>query len=192
MQLWLHSTSRLHDALKLIVPTDRNLRAFVRRSVARPFAKQDVGAALLGGDLWFPPLREFRSYVEATGERPHLWDFAFGPSGAWPSATWRSLPLDMRITRMRAGSLSEIAGPQELAVDLHLIEIIAHWLRMLDHADRVARDLTPSGYEVHGYDEACSRCTMQWGIRPRLERWIPPFHPGCRCFAQPRFAKTRP
>jgi hypothetical protein len=198
-----------------------------------PFTVPDVAAALLGENLWYPPLQEFRSYLETVEGRPHLWDFTFAESGAWPSQRWRSLSLDTRVARARIGSpaqecefvfapaavglrenalrgaldelravglcltvrasvyrLIPIASAKELKVDLHLVEIIAHWLRMLDHADRISRDRAPTGYEVHGYLGACARCKEAWGKRPRSARWIPPFHPGCRCFAQPRFEST--
>ena len=82
-----------------------------------------------------------------------------------------------------------IATPQSLRQDLQLIQIIAHWLQMLRHADSVARDKRPNGYEVAGYKEACLLCRGSWGLRSRDPHWIPPFHPGCRCFAQPRFTK---
>lgn len=85
--------------------------------------------------------------------------------------------------------MGPLAFGEGLQHDLHLVEIISHWLSMLAHADTVARDHRPSGYEVGGYDEACPACRLSWGIRPRSVEWIPPFHPGCRCFAQPRFAQ---
>jgi hypothetical protein len=83
--------------------------------------------------------------------------------------------------------LQSIATLQELYVDLALIEIIAHWLWMLAHRDRVLADRHATGFEVHGYAEACGRCRTNWGLRARDAQWVPPFHPGCRCFAQPRF-----
>jgi hypothetical protein len=81
-----------------------------------------------------------------------------------------------------------IATPQALHTDLSLIEILSHWLVMLQHRERVLSDAYASGFEVHGYAEACSLCRERWGLRPFEASWVPPFHPGCRCFAQPRFA----
>jgi hypothetical protein len=194
-------------------------------------ATADTAACLLGRDLWYPPLRTFRDYLERTGERPHLWTFAFGPSSAWDCGAWNALSLRARIVRARAGSLCVavdrhvsawsldmdkrsfsaglreleerracvFAGPsgtvrfepvatdKDLHVDLSLIEIIAHWLWMLHHRDRISSDRIATGYEVQGYGEACSMCVERWGLRPREEEWVPPFHPGCRCFAQPRY-----
>ncbi|HVN69287.1 MAG TPA: hypothetical protein VMU38_06545 [Candidatus Binatia bacterium] len=75
-----------------------------------------------------------------------------------------------------------------LHTDLSLVQILAHWLVMLRHRERVLADRHATGLEVHGYAEACSRCRERWGLRPFEPRWAPPFHPGCRCFAQPRFA----
>ncbi|HTX57452.1 MAG TPA: hypothetical protein VMD47_10185 [Candidatus Acidoferrales bacterium] len=196
-----------------------------------PFTTQDVAAALLGEDLWFAPLREYRAYLQTVEQRPHLWTFTFEESGRWRNAQWQRLSLSARVARARLGSLvrtcefvfapaalaltpdelksaidelcssglcralsggayraEAVATPEQVQHDLHLVEIIAHWLRMLAHADEVARDHRPSGYEVAGYDEACPACRLAWGTRPLAVASIPPFHPGCRCFAQPRFA----
>ncbi|HTU69976.1 MAG TPA: hypothetical protein VMF11_06610 [Candidatus Baltobacteraceae bacterium] len=222
--------------MDLLSADERITRGVLERSVEMPFTSQDVAAALLGKNLWYEPLMTYRFYLETIQERPHLWTFAFGPSGDWNSNLWRSLSLNARLVRTRAAPLTlerdvvfapsttgldrrrvhgavdelcaaglctgvranifrlnPIVSSEALEVDLSLIEIIAHWLSMLAHADRVARDRTPSGFEVNGYSEACPRCEEQWGIRPRTPEWIPPFHPGCRCFAQPRFspANTR-
>ncbi|MFY9739891.1 MAG: hypothetical protein WAK11_12710 [Candidatus Cybelea sp.] len=84
-----------------------------------------------------------------------------------------------------------IAPAQGLYVDLSLIELIAHWLSMLDHRRRVLADPHATGFEVHGYAEGCSICRERWGLRPRERAWVPPFHPGCRCYAQPRFTDRR-
>jgi len=232
MRLWPRSPSRLAAALDTLCGADRARRGLLARSVGSPFVAPDVAAALLGENLWYRPLDEFRSYLQATGERPHLWDFTFGESGRWPSSAWRSLSLRARIARARIASPTQqcefvfnpsavgmherelrnalkelhaarfsdeirrgvyrvhsIAPCAALKLDLDLVGIIAHWLDMLAHADKVAADHVPTGYEVHGYVEACAMCKDLWGIRPRAIAWIPPFHPGCRCFAQPRFAK---
>ena len=223
---------RLAKALDLLAREDVATRNILGDSVDGSFTSQDVAAALLGGDLWYEPLLEYRSYLAPLAERPHLWNFTLGPSGVWESAAWRSLSLTARVARARIASLVHdfdfvfapsalgmrsrdllaalrelqainlareirpgvhrviaIAQPEALDTDLRLIEIIAHWLCMLRHAERVAADRAPTGYEVFGYDRACARCRTAWGPRPREERWIPPFHPGCRCFAQPRFSR---
>jgi len=234
MRLWRRSRSRLSGALDVLAHRDGAARAVLLRGVSLPFTTQDVAAALLGGDLWYEPLREYRDYLIGQSQRPHLWGCVFEASGTWPSQTWRSLSLSTRMARARIGPLAResdfvfapsavglpsralaealeelgssglvdsarsgvyrvyaVATPGALEIDLKLVEIIAHWLRMLAHADEVAADRTPSGYEVYGYEEACERCRVAWGIRPRSPDWIPPFHPGCRCFAQPRFARTK-
>ena len=224
------SNSRFAQAINLFSGRDASARRVLSRSVCGSFTSQDTGAALLGSDLWFTPLREYRDYLLTVAERPHLWRFAFEPSGAWPSAVWRSLPIETRVVRMRIASpdrgrdfvfspselgmraqavaralhvleihgladevrggvhrIYPIAPPSELHPDLHLVEIISHWLHMLSHADAIARNHAPSGYEVYGYDGACKACRTAWGIRPKTPEAVPPFHPGCRCFAQPRF-----
>jgi hypothetical protein len=112
---------------------------------------------------------------------------------ALPPAT-----LDAALQALQAGgltreyrgarSLSEIAPAGALATDLHLVELIAHWIVMLGAADRVADDPTTDEYDMWGYAESCVKCRAHWGIR-RAARWsLPPFHPGCRCFAQPRYS----
>ena len=228
------SLSRFAEALEVLsAAIGREGRETLERVPASPFGVMDAAACLLGEDLWFEPLRTFRTYLESTGERPHLWGFSFGESARWPSGTWRSLSLNARLARARMGSLAHasdwvfapaaigysgrdlraalaelraagigypasvstyriaaIASPHELYVDLHLLQVLAHWLQRLAHADRVARDRQPSGYEVHGYEEACRLCRAFWGLRPRSVDWIAPFHPGCRCFSQPRFADS--
>lgn len=119
----------------------------------------------------------------------------------YPSA-W-ALQMDRRefnkglFELMRAGFSCEglrgayvfepLATPEELHLDLALIEIIGHWFIMLAQHDRVLDDPHPTGFEVHGYNEACSACRARWGLRERDPQWVPPFHPGCRCFSQPRF-----
>lgn len=90
----------------------------------------------------------------------------------------------------KLGLFPRVASPSELRTDLSLIEIIAHWLFMLAHRDKVLADVHATGFEVHGYAEACSLCRERWGLRPFEAQWAPPFHPGCRCFAQPRFTST--
>ncbi|MDE2482052.1 MAG: hypothetical protein KGN02_07670 [bacterium] len=235
MRLWRRSRSRLSEALDAVCGKDRARRDVLARSVGSPFIESDVAAALLGEDLWYPPLVEFRKYLETAVERPHLWDFPFSESGRWPSSTWRALSLHTRIARARIASPAHesdfvfaalafgmrerelrtafkellaiglcreicrgiyrvyaIAPLAALDHDLHLVRVIAHWLEMLAQADHVAEDRAPTGYEVHGYVEACTCCKKRWGIRPRAPDWVPPFHPGCRCFAQPRFASRIP
>lgn len=81
-----------------------------------------------------------------------------------------------------------IAESRTLTTDLHLVELIVHWLRMLAHGDRVMRESPGNRFDVCGYRGACAQCRALWGVRPRLPAFVPPFHPGCRCFAQPGFA----
>jgi len=231
MRLWQRSRNRFDEALRLLALSDRSRRTILERSVRLPFTTEDVVGALLGEDLWFAPLREYRTYLQTLPQRPHLWGFAFEASGQWEHTLWHSLSLSTRVARARLGSLAQgrefvfapstvgltrdelrsaidelcesnlcrvlpdgaysvpqVAPAETLTHDLHLAEIISHWLCMLAHADRVAKDQRPSGYEVGGYEEACPACRLSWGIRPRTAEWVPPFHPGCRCFAQPRFA----
>lgn len=84
-------------------------------------------------------------------------------------------------------TLEAIAGTDEIRVDLHLVELLVHWLRMLAHADRIIRESLGTAFDICGYAGACWRCRVRWGIQPRAAEVVPPFHPGCRCFAQPRF-----
>jgi hypothetical protein len=81
-----------------------------------------------------------------------------------------------------------IADAATLRTDLHLVELIVHWLRMLSHRDRVLSESLGNRFDVCGHRGACAQCRALWGIRPRLAAFVPPFHPGCRCFAQPSFA----
>jgi hypothetical protein len=81
-----------------------------------------------------------------------------------------------------------IADSAALEMDLRLVELIAHWLRMLAHGDRVMRESIGTRFDVCGYRGACAQCRALWGVRPRRPAFVPPFHPGCRCFAQPSFA----
>ncbi|MHB8148058.1 MAG: hypothetical protein ACYDGM_12470, partial [Vulcanimicrobiaceae bacterium] len=84
-------------------------------------------------------------------------------------------------------NLPAIATPEQLRVDLALVEIIAHWITMLANADRIARDDSVSELEVAGYAHACETCKARWGFS-RVDLWsLPPFHPACSCFAQPRY-----
>jgi len=204
------------------------------RSVHQPFTSQDVAGTLLGDNLWYPPLEDYRVYLQSIHQRPHLWEFVFEESGKWRDGRWQSLTLGARVARTRIGSitaasvfafapaavglahaelkdalsalksadlcealpdgsyyLAPIASTDAVRGDLHLAEIVAHWLAMLAHADGVAKVRSPSGYEVSGYEQACPACRAAWGIRARKLEWIPPFHPGCRCFAQPRFSRER-
>jgi hypothetical protein len=86
-----------------------------------------------------------------------------------------------------ARTFTPIARVQALETDLALLQIISHWLITLRHRERILADVHATGFEVHGYDQACSRCTQRWGLRSFETCWAPPFHPGCRCYAQPRF-----
>jgi hypothetical protein len=226
-------SSRHSAALEMIctnLPRVRRVR--LRQLGNSSFSIADTAACLLGENLWYPPLAEYRDYLSRSGERPHLWGFTFGPSAAWRNDTWHGLSLTARVVRARIGSLATetmwliapstigcdhrtlrraldelqaagmcalahnrcicpaIASASDLTVDLHLTLIIEHWLQMLEHADRIVKDLHATGYEVHGYSEACAACRERWGVRPRALEWIPPFHPGCRCFAQPRYAAS--
>ena len=85
------------------------------------------------------------------------------------------------------GTFKPVASAQALETDLALLQILSHWLVMLRHRERVLADVHATGFEVHGYEEACSLCARRWGLRPFKACWAPPFHPGCRCYAQPRF-----
>jgi hypothetical protein len=89
----------------------------------------------------------------------------------------------------RNAAFAAIASPQDLATDLALLQIISHWLVMLAHRERILADAHATGFEVHGYAEACSQCMQRWGLRDFAPEWAPPYHPGCRCFAQPRFTR---
>jgi hypothetical protein len=86
-----------------------------------------------------------------------------------------------------ARAFEPVADAQALETDLALLQIVAHWLITLRHRERVLADVHATGFEVHGYSEACSQCTQRWGLRSFDACWAPPFHPGCRCYAQPRF-----
>lgn len=203
-------------------------RAILTQAPRSPFTAPDLTAVLLGHDLWYPPLAHFRDEIERTGERPHLWEFEFGSSGAWDSRRWKALSLPARLVRARAGAVDRevqthfsadslgierralataleeltvakyygpfsagfaaVATPNCVTVDLSLIRILAHWLVMLQHRERILADRHATGFEVHGYAGACSFCASRWGVRPFQAQWAPPFHPACRCFAQPRFS----
>jgi hypothetical protein len=211
----------------------RGHRELLVRTIGSPFANADVGAAVLGIDLWIPPLERFRDRIGEGLERPNLWRFTFAASHLWDDELWQSLSLDARVLRSRAGALGRhvespasayalemparrfdaamrqlerhglarpsgrgvafepIAPYEALALDLHLADLIAHWLHMIAQRDRVLADPHASGFEVAGYDEACSLCRTQWGLRERSHAAVPPFHPGCRCFAQPRFTTSK-
>lgn len=208
----------------------RGDRDALERIPDTPNATNDAAACLLGLDLWRGPLARYRNHLTATGERPHLWTFSFGPSRAWEASRWSSLTLPARTVRARAGhldrplrtrltawslgmepsafregltglqnaglavkyrdgayELAPLASPSELCVDLALVEIISHWFWRLADRERALADPHATGFEVHGYDECCSICRAGWGLRERDPQRVPPFHPGCRCFAQPRF-----
>jgi hypothetical protein len=86
-----------------------------------------------------------------------------------------------------ARAFEPVADARALETDLALLQIVSHWLITLRHRERVLADVHATGFEVHGYSEACSQCTQRWGLRNFEACWAPPFHPGCRCYAQPRF-----
>jgi hypothetical protein len=86
-----------------------------------------------------------------------------------------------------ARAFEPVADAQALETDLALLQIVSHWLITLRHREGVLADVHATGLEVHGYSEACSQCTQRWGLRNFEACWAPPFHPGCRCYAQPRF-----
>jgi hypothetical protein len=81
-----------------------------------------------------------------------------------------------------------VASPEELVTDLALVEIIGNWLWRLADRERLLTHIRCASFDVHGYDGSCTLCRERWGQRERSLHWIPPFHPGCRCFAQPRYA----
>ncbi len=87
-------------------------------------------------------------------------------------------------------ALEPLASEDELRTDVSIVELIVHWLRMVDHGERVLRDSLGSEFDVCGYNGACARCRSRWGTRERAASSVPPFHPGCRCFAQPRFTQA--
>jgi len=210
----------------------RERRKALERIPGTAHSSADAAACLLGMDLWRGPLLLFRRSLEVTGERPHLWTFAFARSSAWEASRWNRLPFAARLVRARVGYLDRVvrasptawslsvsaatfregldslrntgfavgcrggalefaalAPPEALSTDLALIEVVAHWLWRLADRDRVLADPHASGFEVHGYAGCCASCRSRWGLRERDERWVPPFHPGCRCFAQPRFLR---
>lgn len=78
-----------------------------------------------------------------------------------------------------------------LATDLALCEIVAHWLTMLSAADRLAHDRHATSCEIFGYTGACTDCRNRWGIYATRAGEMPPFHPGCRCFVQFRYAESQ-
>ena len=161
----------------MLCPNDQERRAILTRSVELPFTYQDVAAMLLGDNLWYRPLQEYRNYLESLTSRPHLWDFVFEDSRTWNDKRWQSLTLAARVARTRIGSLvhastfvfapsavglpgtklkralaelsanglcralpsgsyqlEPVAPVDQIRGDLHLAEIIAHWLLMLAHA----------------------------------------------------------
>jgi hypothetical protein len=198
---------------------------------ASPYPAPDGAALLLGHDLWIEPLVRFREEVERTGDDPPpLWQFPWMPSRAWNVSAWLELPVEARILRARAGSLTHdvtlratarglalpaaefshgldalrgtgaasdtrpvvlraVSEERGLQTDLSLVELLVHWLRMLTHRERVLRHSEGNAFDVCGYARACARCRSRWGVAPRIAASVPPFHPGCRCFAQPRFTK---
>lgn len=84
--------------------------------------------------------------------------------------------------------LAPIAPAAAIATDLALVELIVHWLRMLEHRDRILGSRSGDAVDVCGYAGACSECRLRWASVPRELGFLPPFHPGCRCFTQPRWA----
>lgn len=199
---------------------------------ASPYPAADGAAMLLGHDLWIEPLVRFREELERTDDDPPpLWQFPWMPSRAWNVCAWLELPVEARILRARAGSLTHtvtlratarglvmpaaafsrgfdalkgagsandthptvlgaVSEEPGLRTDLSLVELLVHWLRMLAHGERVLRQSEGNAFDVCGYAHACARCRSRWGVAPRVAASVPPFHPGCRCFAQPRFTKV--
>lgn len=84
-------------------------------------------------------------------------------------------------------TLKAIASGAGIASDLACVELIVHWLRMIAHRERIVLRSPGNGFDVCGYAGACSDCRQRWGSIPRIAERVPPFHPGCRCFAQPRW-----
>jgi hypothetical protein len=104
--------------------------------------------------------------------------------------TFKSAVEELTARRLydpAARAFEPIADAHALETDLALLQIVSHWLVTLRHRERVLTDVHATGFEVHGYSEACSQCTQRWGLRGFEACWAPPFHPGCRCYAQPRF-----
>jgi hypothetical protein len=120
---------------------------------------------------------EKRISAHAIGMSPR--DFLKGTRDLEAAAVARSSPART--------AFEPIASPESFDVDANLVNLIAHWLLMIANRDRVLRDRVATGFEVWGYEEACSLCRERWGVRERSRELVPPFHPGCRCFAQPRF-----
>ncbi len=86
------------------------------------------------------------------------------------------------------GTFEPAADAGMLDCDLHLVEILAHWLQTLAHREIVLHRRDGSnGYDVSGHAGACALCRERWGSRAHDPQWVAPFHPGCRCFAQPRY-----
>ena len=84
-----------------------------------------------------------------------------------------------------------LASPEVLAVDLALVVIVTHWLGSCAVADWIASDRSTREVEICGYRDACRFCRSRWGTHLK-ERWsLPPFHPACRCFAQPAYRKAK-
>jgi hypothetical protein len=84
-----------------------------------------------------------------------------------------------------------LASPDELVVDLALVVIVGHWIASLAVADHIADNSSTDHVEVHGYAGVCRFCRERWGVQIK-ERWsLPPFHPACRCFAQPAYQAKR-
>ena len=86
------------------------------------------------------------------------------------------------------GTFEPVANPVTIGCDLQLAEVLAHWLQMLAHREIVlCRRDGANGYDVSGHSGACALCRKRWGARAHDPQWVAPFHPGCRCFAQPRY-----
>lgn len=85
-------------------------------------------------------------------------------------------------------SLDPVATGAGIATDVAIVELIVHWLRMLTHRDRIVQRSPGNELDVCGYAGACNECRARWTSVPQVAEAIPPFHPGCRCFAQPRWA----
>ncbi|HEY1681054.1 MAG TPA: DUF190 domain-containing protein [Candidatus Tumulicola sp.] len=76
-----------------------------------------------------------------------------------------------------------IALPSAIATDLALVDVIAHWLLRLSDRHHLLAKSSAEQFEIGGYKGGCGSCRTRWGSQTRDEQAVPPFHPGCRCFA---------
>ncbi|GEM_PF-5080453 len=79
-------------------------RDYLCRSAQSNFSQADTAAVVLGLDLRRDEIAAWRECFERESERPSMWRFSFEPCARWNTARWRSLPLEARILRARAGS----------------------------------------------------------------------------------------